>query len=184
MRFTLGITGLLPRFEGRLFSVTQVERGKPAPDIYLFVAKTSSLAGNLQIVARSVETAMHKLHALEFDLSQVRSGRGVAPLPPVAKNDVQGIGRTNDAILYGSSVTLWIDAPQAALAEIAEKVPSCSSAEYGRPFEEILQGGQFDFYQIDPLLFSPAEIHLVSLRDGTISTAGRVDHDLLAKSFG
>ena len=40
MRFTLGITGLLRRFEGRLFSVTQVERGKPAPDIYLFAAKT------------------------------------------------------------------------------------------------------------------------------------------------
>lgn len=38
MRFTLGITGLLSRFEGRLFSVTQVERGKPAPDIYLFAA--------------------------------------------------------------------------------------------------------------------------------------------------
>jgi HAD superfamily hydrolase (TIGR01509 family) len=38
MRFTLGLTGLLPRFEGRLFSVTQVARGKPAPDIYLFAA--------------------------------------------------------------------------------------------------------------------------------------------------
>ena len=44
MRFTLGITGLLPRFEGRLFSVTQVERGKPAPDIYLFAAKTMGVS--------------------------------------------------------------------------------------------------------------------------------------------
>ena len=39
MKTTLGITGLLPRFEGRLFSVTQVARGKPAPDIYLFAAE-------------------------------------------------------------------------------------------------------------------------------------------------
>src|SRR4051812_29748916 len=31
MRFTLGHTGLLARFEGRLFSATEVERGKPAP---------------------------------------------------------------------------------------------------------------------------------------------------------
>jgi HAD superfamily hydrolase (TIGR01509 family) len=38
MRTTLGITGLLPRFEGKLFSVTQVANGKPAPDVYLFAA--------------------------------------------------------------------------------------------------------------------------------------------------
>ena len=39
MNTTLGITGLLPRFAGRIFSVTQVARGKPEPDIYLFAAK-------------------------------------------------------------------------------------------------------------------------------------------------
>ena len=38
MRTTLGVTGLLPHFEGRLFSVTQVARGKPAPDVFLFAA--------------------------------------------------------------------------------------------------------------------------------------------------
>jgi HAD superfamily hydrolase (TIGR01509 family) len=38
MRTTLGITGLLPRFEGKMFSATQVARGKPAPDVYLFAA--------------------------------------------------------------------------------------------------------------------------------------------------
>ncbi|MGH8185051.1 MAG: HAD family hydrolase [Steroidobacteraceae bacterium] len=39
MRTTLGITGLLPRFEAKMFSVTQVARGKPAPDVYLFAAE-------------------------------------------------------------------------------------------------------------------------------------------------
>jgi HAD superfamily hydrolase (TIGR01509 family) len=38
MRFTLGKTGLFDRFDGRLFSVDQVARGKPAPDIFLFAA--------------------------------------------------------------------------------------------------------------------------------------------------
>ena len=38
MRFTLGTTGLFDRFDGRIFSVEQVEDGKPAPDIFLFVA--------------------------------------------------------------------------------------------------------------------------------------------------
>jgi HAD superfamily hydrolase (TIGR01509 family) len=39
MRLTLGITGLLPLFEGRLYSVTEVARGKPAPDVFLHAAR-------------------------------------------------------------------------------------------------------------------------------------------------
>lgn len=38
MRTTLGITGLWPRFEGRLCSVTEVPHGKPFPDVFLFAA--------------------------------------------------------------------------------------------------------------------------------------------------
>jgi HAD superfamily hydrolase (TIGR01509 family) len=38
MRTTLDITGLLPRFDGKLFSVTDVARGKPWPDIFLHAA--------------------------------------------------------------------------------------------------------------------------------------------------
>lgn len=39
MRTTLGRVGLLPRFEGRLFSVTEVAHGKPAPDVFLHAAQ-------------------------------------------------------------------------------------------------------------------------------------------------
>ncbi|HEU0014243.1 MAG TPA: HAD family hydrolase [Longimicrobium sp.] len=39
IRFTLGLTGLLPRFEGRIFSSVEVERGKPAPDLFLHAAR-------------------------------------------------------------------------------------------------------------------------------------------------
>jgi HAD superfamily hydrolase (TIGR01509 family) len=39
MRFTLGLTGLYPRFEDRIFSVSEVERGKPAPDLFLHAAE-------------------------------------------------------------------------------------------------------------------------------------------------
>jgi HAD superfamily hydrolase (TIGR01509 family) len=38
MRLTLGLTGLRERFEGRVFSADEVERGKPAPDLFLFAA--------------------------------------------------------------------------------------------------------------------------------------------------
>jgi HAD superfamily hydrolase (TIGR01509 family) len=39
MRITLGATQLMPFFEGRLFSATEVPRAKPAPDIFLFAAE-------------------------------------------------------------------------------------------------------------------------------------------------
>lgn len=38
MRRTLGLTGLWDRFEGRIFSATEVEHGKPAPDLFLHAA--------------------------------------------------------------------------------------------------------------------------------------------------
>lgn len=44
MRTTLGLTGLLPRFEGRLFSATEVAHGKPAPDLFLHAAARCGVA--------------------------------------------------------------------------------------------------------------------------------------------
>jgi HAD superfamily hydrolase (TIGR01509 family) len=38
IRFTLGLTGLYPRFAGRIFSASDVARGKPAPDLFLHAA--------------------------------------------------------------------------------------------------------------------------------------------------
>ena len=44
MQFTLGLTGLLPRFEGRIFSASDVARGKPAPDLFLHAASVLGYA--------------------------------------------------------------------------------------------------------------------------------------------
>ena len=38
IRFTLGLTGLYERFAGRIFSASEVARGKPAPDLFLHAA--------------------------------------------------------------------------------------------------------------------------------------------------
>ena len=44
MRFTLGLTGLYERFAGRIFSVSEVARGKPAPDLFLHAAARMGVA--------------------------------------------------------------------------------------------------------------------------------------------
>ena len=38
LRYTLGLTGLYERFAGRIFSVEDVARGQPAPDLFLHAA--------------------------------------------------------------------------------------------------------------------------------------------------
>ncbi|MCA9192890.1 MAG: methenyltetrahydromethanopterin cyclohydrolase [Planctomycetales bacterium] len=153
-------------------------------NVFLAVAPTRSIAGCLQVVARSVETAMHKLHELGFDIHQVVSAHGTAPLPPCTPDLASGIGRTNDAILYGALVTLWLSGDDDQLAELSRQLPSCASGDYGAPFAEIFRRNDFDFYKIDPGLFSPAAIRLINLSSGNSWFFGESRSDLIAKSFG
>jgi methenyltetrahydromethanopterin cyclohydrolase len=155
----------------------------PANKITLLAAPPSSMAGNVQVVARSVEMALHKLHTLNFDLSQVVSGFGTAPLPPVAADELKAFGRMNDAILYGGRVVLWVRADDAQLAEIGPRVPAAASPDYGTPFAEIFQRYEGDFYKIDPSLFSPAQIQFCNLSSGKNHTFGQVEPDVMRRSF-
>jgi methenyltetrahydromethanopterin cyclohydrolase len=155
----------------------------PPGKLTLLVAPPHSQAGNLQVVARSVETALHKLHELKFDLAQVVSAFGVAPLPPVAKDFVQGIGRTNDAIVYGGRVVLWVEADDDQLAELGPQVPSSASPDHGAPFAEVFERYERDFYKIDPLLFSPARVVFNNLKTGKSHAFGRTEAEVLRRSF-
>lgn len=156
----------------------------PASQLTLLVAPASSLAGTIQVVARALETALHKLYELKFDLRQVIAGFGVAPLPPVAADELTAIGRTNDAILYGGRVTVWVDADDAQLAAIGPQVPSSSSPDHGAPFADIFERYNRDFYKVDPLLFSPALIAFNNLKTGRSHSFGRIEPAVLRKSFG
>jgi methenyltetrahydromethanopterin cyclohydrolase len=147
------------------------------------VAPTASLAGGVQISARIIETGLHKIETLGFDVRRVVSGTGTAPLPPVAKNDLRAIGRTNDCILYGGQARYTVRASDAELHELAEKVPASASRDYGTPFYEIFQRYGGDFYKIDPLLFSPAEVWLTSTESGRTFHAGRLNPEVLEASL-
>lgn len=158
--------------------------GVEAEKLTLLVAPTNSLAGCVQIAARSVETALHKLHELKFDLSRIVSGWGTAPLPPVAKNALAGIGRTNDAILYGAHAVLYVRGDDDTLAEVGAQLPSSSSADHGQPFAEIFKAYDHDFYKVDKLLFSPAVVTLNNLDTGRVHRFGRFEPSVLKQSFG
>ena len=147
------------------------------------VAPTASLAGGVQIVARVLETGLHKMDTLGFDVTRVVSGIGTAPMPPVAKSDLRAIGRTNDCILYGGRAHFTLRADDDELGELAERLPASASTDYGTPFYEIFKRYNNDFYKIDPLLFSPAEVWLTSVTSGRTFHAGRLDPEVLRASL-
>lgn len=147
------------------------------------VAPTASLAGGVQISARIVETGLHKIETLGFDVGRVVSAMGTAPLPPVAQNDLRAVGRTNDCILYGGQARYTIHASDAELEKLARQVPASASHDYGTPFYDIFQRYGGDFYKIDPLLFSPAEVWLTSTESGRTFHAGRLNPEVLEASL-
>lgn len=155
-----------------------------APEhLTLLVAPTASQAGSIQIVSRSVETALHKLVELDFDLDRIETGIGIAPLPPMAANDLAALGRTNDAILYGARVILQVRGDDSSLIEVGPSIPSSASRDHGEPFAAIFRRYDQDFYKIDPLLFSPAEIVFENLDTGRTHRFGHVNPRVLRVSF-
>lgn len=149
----------------------------------LIAASTGSLAGCTQIAARSVETALHKLMELGFDLTVIVAGAGACPIAPGIPDPLRAIGRTNDAVLYGAAVSLWVRADDRAIESVIDRLPSCSSKDYGRLFYDLFKE-HGDFYRIDPLLFSPAQVTLVNAASGRVWSAGAIDEAMLRKSFG
>jgi methenyltetrahydromethanopterin cyclohydrolase len=147
------------------------------------VAPTASLGGGVQISARIIETGLHKMETLGFDVRRVVSAMGTAPLAPVAQNDIKAIGRTNDCILYGGQARFTIRGGDAELKKLAAKVPASASRDYGTPFYEIFQRYGGDFYKIDPLLFSPGEVWLTSAETGRTFHAGRLNPEVLEASL-
>src|SRR5438093_3141624 len=155
-----------------------------APSQLTFVAAPpASLAGGGRIDARILETGLHKMDTLGFDVNKIVSGIGTAPLPPVAKNDLRAIGRTNDCILYGGQARYTVNAEDALLADLVPKIPASASRDYGTPFSEIFKRYGGDFYKIDPLLFSPAEVWLTSVQSGKTYHAGRLNAEVLRASL-
>ncbi len=158
--------------------------GVDPANLYCIVAPTASIVGSVQISARIVEVAIHKLHTINFDPLKIRKGHGVAPIAPVAKNDGKAMGVTNDCILYGGRAFLFIEGDETDdLNELVKQCPSSASEQYGVPFYNLLKSKNFDFYELDPLLFSPAEVTLIDFRNQETFKAGELNAEILERSI-
>ena len=94
------------------------------------------------------------------------------------------MGRTNDAILFGGFVQLNVKCSDADAEKLARELPSNSSKDYGKTFAEVFKFYNMDFYQIDPMLFSPAKVNITNLTTGNSFVGGELNETLLNQSFG
>jgi methenyltetrahydromethanopterin cyclohydrolase len=154
----------------------------PAGLTVLF-APTGSLAGGAQVCARVLEVALHKAHTLHFPLEHIIDGVGTAPLSPPIPDFVKAMGRTNDAIIYGGRVQLFVRGTDAAAEKLAAELPSRGSSAYGQPFAEIFSAVNGDFYKIDPMLFSPAAVTVSNMETGRSFHGGGLAPEIVDKSF-
>ncbi|MGO4439215.1 methenyltetrahydromethanopterin cyclohydrolase [Rhizobium sp. RAF56] len=155
------------------------------PEALTFIyAPTQSLAGCVQIVGRSLEVALHKAHSLHFPLEAIVDGMASAPLPAPHPDFLKAMGRTNDAIIYGGLVQLFVRGSAEAARELAEQLPSNRSRDYGEPFAATFKKFKGDFYAIDPHLFSPAEVIVTAVETGDTFRAGERNRQMLEQSLG
>lgn len=153
-----------------------------APEcLTLVLTPTTSLAGTTQVVARVLEVAMHKAHELGFALADIVDGHAAAALPAPSPDGGVAMGRTNDAILYGGRVHLKVRGSDEAARDLAQRLPSAGSRDYGRSFADIFRDYEYDFYKIDPALFAPAEVWVSNLDSGRTWHAGGLDMGLLRR---
>lgn len=157
--------------------------GVQPTDLTILFAPTGSLAGTVQIAARVLEVALHKAHEIHFPLEHIEDGIGTAPIAPPIPDFIKAMGRTNDAIIYGGRVQLFVRGGDDAAQKLAQTLPSSTCSAYGLPFAEIFAAAGGDFYKIDPMLFSPAEVIVSNLDTGSSFHAGELAPDVVDKSF-
>ncbi len=149
-------------------------------ETYAVVAPTRSLVGSVQISARVIETALHKMVQLGYDPKSVKNAIGKAPVAPVMENEVKAMGATNDSIIYYGCAIMTVE----GYDEILKNVPSTSSPAYGKPFYEIFEEAGRDFYRIDENVFAPAMVVFNDVSTGKTYVHGKLNAEILLKSYG
>ena len=96
------------------------------------------------------------------------------------EDEQKAMGAVNDSILYYGKVILSVKEH----SDIFSKVVFSSQKEYGKSFYDILRESNYDFYKIDPCIFSPAKLVVNDLSTGKTYSYGTLNPEIVLKSFG
>ena len=126
------------------------------------------------------------MHEIKFPIHVIRDGFGTAPIAPIAKDDLNAMGRTNDSIIAAGSTYYTIDVEkdkEEDLFELLKRAPANTSSSYGKPFMQTFKEANYNFYDIDPGLFAPAIYTITNIKTGKSITVGQNNLSLLKQSY-
>jgi len=153
------------------------------PDsVYMLLTTTTSMAGMVQISGRVVETGLFRLDILGLDLKKVKYAVGYAPIMPLHVDGGKAMGRAEDALTYAGVTSYVVDEEESVLKQMAANAPSSNCKDYGKTSYEIYKAVDFDFTKIDPALFAPAVVTLISAKTGAAFTSGRINDEVIKNS--
>ena len=157
---------------------------KPS-NLYIVVAPTNSIAGSVQVSARIVETGIHKLHTLGFNIKAIKYGHGTCPVAPLHPDPLVMMGRTNDMLLYAGETFYVVDyEDENELKNFVDNAPSMSSPDYGKSLaEKVKEVGVEFLYKLDPKVFAPAVVEVNNMRTGRTFRAGKINVEVLRASL-
>ena len=153
-------------------------------DLRIACAPTDSVAGLVQVSARVVETGLHKLFTMGFDINTIKSGWGRAPISPITGDATMCMGSSNDAIIYGGETYYTLDYENLEeLGQYLKGMPSQASRDWGAPFYKTFKAAGFDFFKVDHNVFAPAKVVMNEMRSLSTFVSGNVNLNVLAESF-
>jgi methenyltetrahydromethanopterin cyclohydrolase len=151
-------------------------------NVYMLLTTTTSMAGMVQISGRVVETGLFRLDVLGLDLKKVRYAVGYAPIMPLHVDGGKAMGRAEDALTYAGVTSYVVDEEEPVLRQMAANAPSSNCKDYGKTSYEIYKAVDFDFTKIDPALFAPAVVTLISAKTGAAFTNGKINDEVIKSS--
>jgi len=153
-------------------------------DLRIAVAPTDSVAGLVQVSARVVETGLHKLFTMGFDINTIKCGWGRAPISPITGDATMCMGSSNDAIIYGGETYYTLEYENLEeLQQYLKGMPSQASRDWGAPFYKTFKAAGFDFFKVDHNVFAPAKVVMNEILSRRTFVSGKVNPDVLAESF-
>lgn len=156
--------------------------GVKPDNVYMLLTTTTSMAGMVQISGRVVETGLFRLDILGLDLKKVKYAVGYAPIMPLHVDGGKAMGRAEDALTYAGVTSYVVDEEESVLKQMAANAPSSNCKDYGKTSYEIYKAVDFDFTKIDPALFAPAVVTLISAKTGAAFTSGRINDEVIKNS--
>jgi methenyltetrahydromethanopterin cyclohydrolase len=155
--------------------------GVSPENVYLLAARTGSVVGSTNVSSRTLETSIWRLHVLGFDLNNVISAWGEAPVAPFCDDELTAMVRVNTFTYYGGSAGFVVDGDDDELSRIVRSMPLSpeTCADYHVGFAELFERADRDIFKMEGFVHSVARVTIYNARTGSVFSAGEVDENIL-----